>query len=213
MMEKINQLIDINQSIANKVETGQKLDRQELSILEARVTKLAESLHEESNRMSLPALNFTISILDHVHSMLRIWEALESTPVSMNYRGWDVHAYSREYRQIAHKVSQHIPRFIDTDTHTQLIQALKGRYGNNSLALQAIDKMAKRYHPQNRGYFDPDLGNLNVTSLLYATWMSVLEANHPSTYKGFGEILSDIGGTCVQGDSHRLLAYYAALEQ
>ena len=42
-------------------------------------------------------------------------------------------------------------------------------------------------------------------------WQAVKAAHDDSVYAGFAEILRDVGKTCVQGDSHRLLSYWVAI--
>jgi hypothetical protein len=67
----------------------------------------------------------------------------------------------------------------------------------------ALQKMQQR--SASTGYEDPHLPGLNVTRLLQ--W--VYARADPEVLL---ETLIEIGGTCVQGDSHRLLMLCAALE-
>lgn len=72
-------------------------------------------------------------------------------------------------------------------------------------AWQAVEKMRSRFGVERGGYEDGALGGLNITRLLEAVWLEVSRINENSTYNLFVETLSDIGSTCPEGDSHRLL--------
>lgn len=131
------------------------------------------------------------------------------------YKGWDVHAYSTQYREFMQREGLTFSRPVVQHVWDRLIRELKTEYSYLPAALVAIDKMDKRYDKELKGYFDADLatsdGNCNVARLLLDTWHAINATDNKedkSVLNGFGEILSDIGTHCVQGDSHRLLNYY-----
>lgn len=133
---------------------------------------------------------------------------------SSHYKGWDVHAYTPEIRQWFQQYL--LPRLHDNGVFLtewmQLMKELRAVYQNVPAVHMALNKMQKRYSVQVRGYFDGDLGpGGNVASILKYTWQKVKSMKEPSIVRLFGEILIDIGSTCVQGDSHRLVWFLFGL--
>lgn len=76
-------------------------------------------------------------------------------------------------------------------------------------ALACLDKIYRR-----RGAIDKDLAGVSVAGLLCVVWSDCV---HPKIGAGslslFTNTLVDMGLTCVQGDSHRLFAAYAAYKR
>jgi hypothetical protein len=78
--------------------------------------------------------------------------------------------------------------------------------------LAALEKMRQRCLPERGGYEDGSLQNLNVIRLLEAVWTAVCAQKDAGTEKLFFETLDDIGMTCPEGDSHRLLMLLSSLK-
>ena len=127
------------------------------------------------------------------------------------YKGWDVHSYTSDFRQVIQSLE--IPAKVDPAANATLIGELKAKYAGKSKALEAIAKMNLRYNADRQGYVDPALSGVNVSGILQKTWETVKGEEDESVFAGFGGILADIGGTCIQGDSHRLLSYWIALRR
>ena len=126
------------------------------------------------------------------------------------YKGWDVHFHTGDLREALK--DRTFATFIAKECHERMMAELLERYETVPQAAVAILKMKGRYREEVGGYLDPDLG-LNVTAILDETWATVKQfAEDESVLRGFGEILADVGTTCIQGDSHRLLFYLLGLE-
>lgn len=126
------------------------------------------------------------------------------------YRGWDVHAYTQDFNEtLTEEQKQLFSQPVDSlEVNAMMLEMIDRFPGGN----KALNKMWKRYQPSKGGYHDPDLDNLNVIKICEVVWFKVKSLNDNSIYKIFEEILKDIGGTCIQGDSHRLLMLYYALD-
>jgi hypothetical protein len=138
--------------------------------------------------------------------------------MASDYRGWDVHQYSPylrdrlaelgrdfskspddgEFQAVCSEISQ----LLDTTTEPPPDDA------QLSAARLALAKMRNRAAAGN--YVDPDLGGAQVGAILVETWRKVQQADDVKAV--FIETLADIGDTCVQGDSHRLLLLWLALQ-
>ena len=123
------------------------------------------------------------------------------------YRGWDTHAYTTLWTAEAERLGFKTP--VPVLEWKQLLRDLDAAYPG----AVALRKFAVNFSAATGGYMDAQLGGLNVARLLLEVWALVRRAQDGSVTAGFGEILADIGNTCVQGDSHRLLAYYVALHR
>ena len=93
-----------------------------------------------------------------------------------------------------------------------LFRELRDAYGasappSGELVRHVLEKMQSRYNVAQGGYICPDT-HVNVTALLALVWdrVKTLEVQ-----LDFAEILLEIGNTCVQGDSFRLLFYFDAI--
>jgi hypothetical protein len=94
---------------------------------------------------------------------------------------------------------------LEPDQWAVLLTELRQRYGNK----RALQNMQSRFR---HGWIkDPDLPALNSSILLRAVWDKVKEKDDDSMYQHFGETLDTIGGTCIQGVSHRLFLDYVAI--
>lgn len=122
------------------------------------------------------------------------------------YKGWDCHAYTPDCRTYVQDLLLREPDLGKpmspaeiSALFTPLLEQARG-----TRALAAVQKMRQRSGAQ--GYQDPQLPNLNIARLLE------LVHRRCEDRAVLIETLSEIGGTCVQGDSHRLLMLCAALE-
>jgi hypothetical protein len=129
----------------------------------------------------------------------------------MAYKGWDVHAYTNAWLPTVKKHSQAFAAPIDQKDFQKMLQDISKRYAPRKL--NALHKIARLYQSKIGGYFDPQFNNINVARLLASTWSLVSTVNNEDVFQGFYETLQDVGTNCVQGDSHRLFAYWIALER
>jgi len=127
----------------------------------------------------------------------------------MAYKGWDVHAYTQEWLPIVKKHKAVLATPIGEEEFKMLLEHITKAYAPNNLP--ALTKMARLYHPKQGGYLDSQFDNINVARLLAETWAAVKHINDSAIFNGFKEILVDVGTHCVQGDSHRLFAYWIAI--
>ena len=120
------------------------------------------------------------------------------------HRGWDCHAHTSDCAQYwaALRVRQPVlASLMSTAEVAPLFQELHTKFPTARVALV---KMQQRSAAS--GYHDPHLPGLNVTRLLQWVYARADSAV-------LLETLIEIGATCVQGDSHRLLMLCAALEE
>jgi hypothetical protein len=112
------------------------------------------------------------------------------------WRGWDVHAYSHEWAPAAAQLG--------------VAQADAGQLRRAKVEIAAMFPFLGPVLQRIQLTQDADLANLDPGSLLVATWDAVRKANDPGTFRCFAEIVTDIGTTCLQGQTHRLAALLAA---
>lgn len=126
-----------------------------------------------------------------------------------SYRGWDVHAYTRDIQSQLHSVLPIMTRQTQTNTKpvTDILLEVQAYYSNHLGACTGLANIRK-----SLAMHDPDLCGVPVDLLFTSTWLSVCGANDPSLYALFGEILGDIGDTCLQGVTHRLFTVWKALQ-
>jgi len=121
------------------------------------------------------------------------------------YKGWDCHAYTPDCRAYAQDLVSREPQLAQPMTPAEITALFASLQPlARGQARVAVQKMRQRSGSQ--GYHDPQVPSLNVTRLL--EW--VHRQCEDKTI--LTETLGEIGGTCVQGDSHRLLMLCAALE-
>lgn len=135
---------------------------------------------------------------------------MSNSPIN---KGWNVHAYSKTYNTFLGKQKNLLDSLkspIDPNIFNKTLFEITERYKDQKIK-NVLNKFKSRYNIAIKGYRDPDLHNLNVAFLLYVTWNKVKELNDNSIWELFHECLLDIGMTCLQGDSHRLLNIYSSL--
>ena len=62
-----------------------------------------------------------------------------------------------------------------------------------------LAKLTQRYAMR-----DQDLCGISGSGLCVLLWDRIAATNEPEAYVHFAETLEDVGGTCLQGDTHRL---------
>ena len=120
------------------------------------------------------------------------------------YNGWDCHNYTSDCRAYWSELQSRGSGMggpMTAEATSQLFGKLLAA-PFSAPARQALIKMRQRSGAQ--GYLDPHVPGLNVTRLLEA----VASADHEL----LNAVLTEIGQTCVQGDSHRLLMLHASLQ-
>jgi hypothetical protein len=125
------------------------------------------------------------------------------------YKGWDVHAYTQTIIEMLPNLLEkidnycqfmgYIDRKIPDKSFKDIIDQLSGLFPNNP----AITNMVSSY--KDGCIVDPFLPNLNSAIVLEIVWKLLLFMNDSNMYEMMNMVLDDIGGTCVQGISHRLI--------
>lgn len=118
----------------------------------------------------------------------------------------DVHAWTGQMNQM---LQQSFFERVEPQDWDQLIQEISICVHKNPDALSALQKMNGRYQSELGGYLDPDLQNANVASIVRHVWNHLKNIGSPELII---ETLQDIGATCIQGDSHRLLFLFRMLQ-
>jgi hypothetical protein len=119
----------------------------------------------------------------------------------MFFRGDDVHAYTTELRNQLLLVDKEVLQVWKTPSTMQETIAVVDKLVEGGYCCIALKKI--------RGHlnlFDPELG-IYVLPLLKTVAGLVTE----DTRVIFKQILEEMGSTCVQGDTHRLLSLFFAL--
>ena len=118
-----------------------------------------------------------------------------------HHRGYNVHAYSRLLHNILPSLNiSNEP--IDVAELDGLIQNLLTRYSN--VVQPCLDKIKSTYFTNGR-ICDPDLGAYNI----YYVLLELYNWNNDL----LKETLIEIGTTCLQGLTHRLLVLYICKKQ
>jgi len=128
-------------------------------------------------------------------------------PKSTAYRGYDVHQYTPlvETRITPYweKLQQHYGPALTEEQWHRLVTAWKTQYGTNP----GILNLERVYHD---GWIrDPQVPRVNFAVVAAGCWALVQDS--VSLREHFGQTLTTIGSTCIQGVSHRLFWDYAML--
>lgn len=123
----------------------------------------------------------------------------------------DVHSWTTEMRNL---IKEEFPRLRDqtriyaSEFDTSVAEICQ-RFKDDILVKQTLDKMVAR-----RNAIDTDLFGVVPAGLLALVWIEyVKKIDEPECYTLFQETLHDMGTTCLQGDSFRLLSILVALER
>lgn len=112
------------------------------------------------------------------------------------YLGTDIHAYTHQMNQI--KPSTQSDTISDVEFQS-ILQDMQQVYGSKV----AFTNLKNVYR---QGFIlDPEVPHTNFALILQQLWMKLRELNEDSAYRHFGETLDQIGMTCIQGVTHRLL--------
>ena len=108
-----------------------------------------------------------------------------------------------EFPKLVNQTTKYINRFDGAVTDIQ------AQYKNDVMVNMVLKKMDQRkYTPDN------DLFGVMPSGLLALVWYEYIKKiDDPDCYTLFKENLYDMGTTCTQGDSHRLLSILTALER
>lgn len=121
----------------------------------------------------------------------------------------DVHQWSEAMRkQLAEEFSSLPAETALREKHfPEARQEIEERYKGDREIIAVLEKIKGRV-----GVKDHALGGVLPAGLLVVVWANqVTILNTPEIYEHFRLTLIDIGGTCLQGDTHRLFATYVAL--
>jgi len=127
-------------------------------------------------------------------------------------RNWNVHAHSEEYAALLARsgLLESLRGRIERDEFEAVLGEMQGHYGGDPGG--ALAKMSRRWTEVEGGYVDADLGKgMNVAILVVDTWRLVKSSGE--VWEFFRECLEDVGGTCIQGDSHRVLNFWVFLRE
>lgn len=143
-----------------------------------------------------------------------------------DYRGWDTHAYTsllqNETLLDAFRQATCDPvTILSRDKAAALIADIQDTLVTHNIAdthktQPVLSKMLARWQTTETldGYYDAEIGNVNIFSLLAACWQHIVACGmHPTMLHFFVETLLDADQTCVQGDSHRIALFYIALKR
>lgn len=112
------------------------------------------------------------------------------------YLGTDIHAYTHQMNQI--KPSTQSDPISDMEFQS-ILKDMQQVYGSKV----AFTNLKNVYR---QGFIlDPEVPHTNFALILKQLWMKLRDLNEDSAYKHFGETLDQIGMTCIQGVTHRLM--------
>jgi len=123
----------------------------------------------------------------------------------MSYRGYNIHAYTQIIIEIIKKkFNKTYYQSIDNKSWNTLISKLHLIFPDKKIPLENICKYYKN------GYlFDPQLPKINIAIILLHLFDFI--KTNDDLIKHFRETLAQIGTTCIQGISHRLIMDYIAI--
>jgi hypothetical protein len=122
------------------------------------------------------------------------------------YYGTDIHTYTPLIKELL--VSQYSDvvwnKPMDENEYTALMDELTEQF-NKHPAITNIQRFTK-----NGTLVDPQLGETNFIRILHQLWKRVKQLGQVDHFK---ETLDQIGDTCIQGISHRILIDWVALSE
>lgn len=132
------------------------------------------------------------------------------------YRGWDVHSYTQDVKARLGEIREvlckkyHPPWSCRTPFNDDLFYKCLDWCSRNlerSKVDSCLSKFKNYWLQTDGGWVDRDLENVNVAWLFTCSVHCCATLKDDSVCRLFQETLEDIGTTCVQGDSHRLLCF------
>jgi len=122
------------------------------------------------------------------------------------YHGNNVHAYTRQIHSLLpHYLQKLVKEKLELTEWEGLVAQLHHHYGNH----KAIMNMRRVF--RNGFIQDPQLPGLNTAVMLLELWKLIKGSEDGR--KHFKETLDWIGGTCIQGVTHRVFIDYVAISQ
>lgn len=132
------------------------------------------------------------------------------------YKGWDVHAYTPDMLEISGRLqewlrSMNLGDGVGREELQRTVEEIENAGGASfpSVSL-SLAKLQAQWREDVKGNLDNEMGGINVSSLLVGLWR-LSSGMGESAIGMFFETLDEIGGTCLQGQSHRLAALAIAL--
>jgi len=123
----------------------------------------------------------------------------------------DVHSLSQTLQQImASEYNNLTQRCVECKGSLPTVtKEIQTQYGNDASVKQVLDKIIN-----GKDAVDPCLSNISPAGLLCLIWTEYIR-KYPTTelYQHFKDTLIDMGGTCIQGDTHRLFTSLVALDR
>ena len=119
------------------------------------------------------------------------------------YLGYDVHAYTHQMNFVAESYQSQFQGELSNNEFEMIIQELQEAYGPK------VTYMNLRQVFRNGSIVDPQVPCINVAIVLKTVWCKV-KTSEQSLKSYFNQTLDDIGMTCIQGISHRLLIDFIA---
>ncbi len=205
--EKINQAIvnieneSVNQAV---ISTEEKINQAIVNIENESVNQAVISTEEKINQAIVNIENESVNQTNHP----KVAEV--ATPFSEKiYVGRDIHAYTRQVNKAADKYKDIFVGQLDVADFETILREMSTSFGVKT----AFVNLRNVFY--NGAITDPDVPFINVAILLQKVWNQVKESEKTdkssSSFRShFNQTLDDIGMTCIQGISHRLLIDFVA---
>jgi hypothetical protein len=216
--EKINQAIVntenelVNQAVISTEEKinsavisdEEKINQAIVNIENESVNQAVISTEEKINQAIVNIENESVNQTNHP----KVAEV--ATPFSEKiYVGRDIHAYTRQVNKAADKYKDIFVGQLDVADFETILREMSTSFGVKT----AFVNLRNVFY--NGAITDPDVPFINVAILLQKVWNQVKESEKTdkssSSFRShFNQTLDDIGMTCIQGISHRLLIDFVA---
>ena len=127
------------------------------------------------------------------------------------WKGTNIHLYTPMLQQVLNngeilsKLESQYGRMVTEETFETILKDLTKKYGSKPTYSNLKTNFKKGF------IRDPELPGLNSAVLLQALWAQLEPSKDASLHQHFNETLNEIGVTCIQGISHRLLMDYLVL--
>jgi hypothetical protein len=113
------------------------------------------------------------------------------------YLGTDIHAYTNQINEIAaHTMVSHS---VPNEAFELILTQMHNKYGHKEV-FQNLRNVFRQ-----GSIIDPQVPHINFAFILKQLWEKLVQLNEDSAFDHFGETLDQIGMTCIQGVTHRLL--------
>lgn len=123
--------------------------------------------------------------------------------------GNDVHTYTQYFKPFLPVIRQYLGT-VTPENFMSVVHGLNTYCTNRDCSCHiALNNLFAQYQLQHC-IIDPHLENLDIAPLLVQCWEY---ANENDELERLHESLKETGGTCTQGQSHRLLFLFMAYNQ